>query len=149
MTSSAASCFFLLIHASSWFNCSLVPNNFCTHNLSIWPYPQPWLTHMLWFKLKPWFEQKPCFCIKTVFYTKKRLYTAVCGLQDSSFHGGRRSTPKALKLNLNRNMRRSGTWIQNYIVSKRRTLRGKGLCCHDGTLLLDQNLSPGSLAALS
>ena len=65
------------------------------------------ITHMLWFKR-----------VKTVVYTKRCLtqscYTqtqrftlkpcscwayasAVCSLQDSSFHGGRRTTPKAVK----------------------------------------------------
>ena len=74
---------------------------------------------MLWFKLKPWFEQNKCFCVQTLFYTKNCFtqilcypqtpcFTqkpcscwvcarAVCSLQDSSFHGGRRKTPKAVK----------------------------------------------------
>ena len=67
------------------------------------PDPQPWLTHMLRFKLKPGFEQKPCFCVKTVllhkvlFYTKTVCYTAVWGLQDGSCNGGRWNTPKAVR----------------------------------------------------
>ena len=86
---------------------------------SIWPFPKPWFTHMLWFKLKPWFEQNQCFCFQTIFYTKScftqklcypqtQCFTqkqcscwacamALCSLQDSSFHGGRRNTPKAVK----------------------------------------------------
>ena len=86
----------------------------------IWPFPKPWFTHMLWFKLTPWFEQKPCVCVKTtkrcftqkhtktVLYTNTMFYTrtmfllspvqsAVCGLQNRSFRGARRNTPKALK----------------------------------------------------
>ena len=86
---------------------------------SIWPFPKPWFTHMFWFKLKPWFEQNQCFCFQTIFYTKScftqklcypqtQCFTqkqcswwacamALCSLQDSSFHGGRRNTPKAVK----------------------------------------------------
>ena len=83
-----------------------VPNTFCKYNLFyMWPYPQPWCTHMFWFKLKPWFEQKPCFCIETVFYTKrcftpKPRYTILqCRLRlaEYLFPGGRRNTPKAVK----------------------------------------------------
>ena len=37
----------------------------------------------------PCFTQKPCSCWATA--------RAVCNLQDSSFHGGRRNTPKAVK----------------------------------------------------
>ena len=70
-----------------------------------------------------WFEQKQCFCVKPVFYTtcsftqKKTCYTQtpcflqkqcscwacsnpVCCLQNSSFHGGWRNTPKAVQLDL-------------------------------------------------
>ena len=74
---------------------------------------------MLWFNFKPWFEQNQCFCVQTFFYTKScftrklcypqtQCFTqkpfscwacarAVCSLQDSSFHGGRRNTPKFVK----------------------------------------------------
>ena len=109
---------------------AFVPNTFYKHNLSKyglfqslsqpWPFPKPWFTHMLWFKLKPWFEQnqnpfasKPSFTQRAVLrkncvihkhpcFTQKQCScwacaSAVCSLQDSSFHGGRRNTPKAVK----------------------------------------------------
>ena len=76
---------------------------------SLWPFPKPWFTHT-YFGLnlnKPWFEQNQCFCVKTVFTTKScftqkpcscwACARAVCGLQDSSFHGGGWNTPKAVK----------------------------------------------------
>ena len=66
------------------------PNTFYTPSLSkyglfkpfsIWPFPKPWFTHMLWLKLKGWFEQNQCFLRqnrllhKELFYTKTVLYT--------------------------------------------------------------------------
>ena len=46
-------------------------------------------------------KQKPC-CSQTPCFTQKNCScwacaSAFCGLQDSSFHGGRRNTPKAFK----------------------------------------------------
>ena len=57
---------------------------------------------------KPMFLRQNRLCHKELFYTKTVFYTntmfscwacarAVCGLQDSPFHGGRRNTPKAVK----------------------------------------------------
>jgi hypothetical protein len=53
---------------------------------------------------------KAMFYTKTVLYTNTMFYkktcsrwacaSAVCGLQDSSFHGGRRNTPKAVKFHV-------------------------------------------------
>ena len=92
-------------------------------SLSQYGLPKPWFTHMLWFKLKLCFEQNQCFCVQTIFYTKscftqtlcypqtpcftQKPYScwacarAVCILQDSSCHGGRRNTPKAVKYFVN------------------------------------------------
>ena len=80
---------------------------------------KPWFTHMLWFQFQPWFEQYWWFCVKPSFpqravlhknrgHTQTQCFTqkqcscwacarAVCGLQGSSFHGGRRNTPKAVE----------------------------------------------------
>jgi len=93
-------------------------------SLSQYGLPKPWFTHMLWFKLKLCFEQNQCFCVQTIFYTKscftqklcypqtpcftQKPYScwacarAVCSLQDNSFHGGRRNTPKTVKYFVNR-----------------------------------------------
>ena len=100
-----------------------VPNTFYTDNLSIYGlFQKPWFTHTCFgskcLNLNRGLNKNHVFCVKTMFYTiysKTVLYTntmfytktmscscwacasAVCGLQDSTFHGGRRNTPKAVK----------------------------------------------------
>ena len=66
---------------------AFVPNTFYMHNLSkygpytqpysIWRFPKPRFTHMLWFELKPMFlHQNQCLLRhKELFYTKTVLYT--------------------------------------------------------------------------
>ena len=98
------------------------------------PFPKPWFTHMLWFKLKPRFEQDQCLCVQTIFYTKscftqKLCYPqtpcftqkpcscwacarADCTLQDSSFHGGRRNPPKAVKYRMPRYWTAQEQWAR-------------------------------------
>ena len=109
-----------LIH---WFLCR-TPFTRIPHNLSKYGlfqslsryglFQNPGLHTCFGLNLKPCFEQYQCFCVQTLFYTKScftqklcLLYAkkcsfwacarAVCSLQDSSFHGGRRNTPKAVK----------------------------------------------------
>ena len=101
-----------------------VPNTFCTHNLSkcglfqglsqYGLYQNPGLHTCFGLNLDGGLKQNQCFCVQTLFYIKSCLYPqtacftqkpcscwacarAVCSLQDSSFHGGRRNTPKAVK----------------------------------------------------
>ena len=97
-----------------------VPNIFSTHNLSIdnsgaYTHALVQILTMLKtkndvfasrhvktvFSTKSCFTQKPCDTQKTCFTQKPcscwACARAVCGLQDSSFHGGRRNMPKAVK----------------------------------------------------